>query len=145
MKLITRDTDYALRALCFIAGHKKAIVSVSELVQTLKIPRPFLRKILQILNKKGLLRSYKGQGGGFELALSPQKIFLLDLIKIFQGPLKINECLFKKAPCPNIKTCKLKKKIDNIQRYIISELKGVRLTSLNIYSQNSTRKGDDLK
>ena len=130
MKLITRDTDYAVRALCFIARCKETVVSVSELVGALKIPRPFLRKILQILNKKGLLRSYKGQGGGFELALSPQKIFLLDLIKVFQGPLKINECMLKNAPCPNTKSCKLKRKIDNIQKYIISELKDITLASL---------------
>jgi Rrf2 family protein len=105
MKLITRDTDYAVRALCFIAESKKEIVSATELVKNLKAPRPFLRKILQILNKKRLLRSYKGLGGGFSLRISPQKIFLIDLIEIFQGPLKLNECIFKKRICPNIKTC----------------------------------------
>lgn len=130
MKLVTRYTDYALRALCFIAKQKKRIISVSELVGALKIPRPFLRKILQILNKKGMLSSYKGRGGGFTLALTPKRILLLDLMKIFQGPLKISECLFKKVPCPDIKTCKLGKRIDNIQEYVISELKDVTLASL---------------
>ena len=130
MKLITRDTDYAVRAICFIARRREGLVSVSELVRALRIPRPFLRKILQILNKKGVLSSYKGRDGGFTLALTPKRIFLLDLIKIFQGPLIINECLFKKAPCPDIGTCKLRKKIDSIQKYAISELKGVTLASL---------------
>ena len=130
MKLITRDTDYAVRALMFIARRKKKIVSVPELVQALKIPRPFLRKILQALNKRGILNSYKGKGGGFRLALAPEKVFLLELIKIFQGPFKINECLFKKRLCPNINTCKLKQKIDDIQRYARSELKKVTLASL---------------
>ncbi|MCK4532915.1 Rrf2 family transcriptional regulator [bacterium] len=130
MKLITRDTDYAVRALCFISGSKKNRVSVGELVGVLKIPRPFLRKILQILNKKKLLKSYKGQGGGFALVKSHDKILLTDLMKIFQGPLKLNECVFKKQVCPNIKTCKLKKKIDKIEKYVISELKGITLAHL---------------
>lgn len=130
MKLITRDTDYAIRALCFIAKREKRLTSAAELVATVKVPRPFLRKILQILNKKGILKSYKGRGGGFTLALTPKRIFLLDLIKIFQGPLIINECLFKKAPCPTAKACKLKRKIDGIQKYVISELKDVTLASL---------------
>ncbi len=130
MKLINRDTDYAVRALCFIAGQKKEIIPGPELVSKLKIPRSFLRKILQLLNKKRLLRSYKGQGGGFALALGPEKIFLLDLIKIFQGPLKINECIFKKAPCPNIRTCKLKKRLDKIQKDVIAELKNITLATL---------------
>ena len=130
MKLITRDTDYAVRALCFIAGHKKEIISVSELVRKLKMPRAFLRKTLQVLNKKGLLKSYKGQGGGFALAFAPEIISLVDLVEIFQGPFELDRCIFKKKICPNTKTCKLKKKLDNIQKYIISELKDITLTSL---------------
>lgn len=130
MKLITRDTDYALRALCFIAKSKEKIVSVSQLVKELKIPRPFLRKILQVLNQKGILRSYKGQGGGFLLAGPANKIFLVDLIEIFQGPLRLNECFFKKMDCPNQNTCNLKKKIDAIERYVLKELKSITIVSL---------------
>lgn len=130
MKLITRDTDYAIRALCFIAKCEKEIVPVSELNRNLRIPGPFLRKILQVLNKKRLLRSYKGKGGGFMLALAPNKIFLADLIEIFQGSLKLNECIFKKRICPDIKICKLKKRIDAIQKYVISELRDITLASL---------------
>lgn len=65
MKLITRDTDYAIRALCFITIGRKEIIPVRELVENLKVPRPFLGKLLQILNKKRLLKSYKGLGGIF--------------------------------------------------------------------------------
>jgi len=130
MKLITRDTDYAIRALCYIGKREKELVSASELVKKLKIPRPFLRKILQILNREGVLKSYKGQGGGFKLALSPNKILLVNLIEIFQGPIGLNECIFKKLICPNIKTCTLKKKINSIEKYVISKLKTITLASL---------------
>jgi Rrf2 family protein len=130
MKLITRNTDYALRAVCFIAKKKTKIVTVSELVRELKMPRPFLRKLLQLLNKKGILKSYKGQGGGFLLAKPVNKIFLVDLIKIFQGPFKLTECFFKKMSCPNIKTCALRKKIAIIEDHVISELKPITIASL---------------
>ncbi|MDD4980193.1 MAG: Rrf2 family transcriptional regulator [Candidatus Omnitrophica bacterium] len=130
MKLITRDTDYALRALCFIAKNKKHRVSVGELVGRLKIPRPFLRKILQVLNKKRILKSHKGCGGGFLLAQPVDKIFLAGLIEIFQGSLRLNECFFKKMACPNAKTCALRKKINSIEKYVIRELKSITLASL---------------
>jgi len=130
MKLITRDTDYAVRALCFIAGNSKKIVAVPELVKETKIPRPFLRKILQKLHKNGVLRAYKGKGGGFELALAPQKIMLVDLVKIFQGPFSLNECIFKKKVCPGRNACVLKSKIDNIERQVIRELSNIALSSL---------------
>ncbi len=130
MKLITRNTDYAIRALCCIVTHKADVVSVKELVKYLKMPRPFLRKILQKLNKKGILKSYKGKGGGFVLAVGPEKIFIGDLIRIFQGPIKLQEHTFKKKVCPQIKTCTLKKKIDVIEKHIISELNSIALISL---------------
>ena len=130
MKLITRDTDYAVRALCYIARNDKKIVSVAELVEELMIPRAFLRKILQILNKKKLLISHKGQGGGFTLAKSAKGIYLADLIRIFQGKLKLNSCFLKKSICPNIKVCPLKKKIDVIERHIAGEVRQINIASL---------------
>ncbi|MBU1727648.1 MAG: Rrf2 family transcriptional regulator [Candidatus Omnitrophica bacterium] len=130
MKLITRDTDYAVRALCFIAKKRGEIVAASQLVKELKIPRPFLRKILQVLNRKGVLNSYKGIGGGFLLAIPAERIYLLDLVKIFQGQFKLNDCLFKKKICPNINTCNLRKKIMNIQNYALKELRPVSIACL---------------
>ena len=130
MKLITRDTDYALRALCAIAKKKDKIVSVTELVKALKIPRPFLRKILQALNKSGILKSYKGPGGGFKLYRSIDKILLVDVIEAYQGKLRLNECFFKKLTCPNTKTCALKKKIDRIEKSVLRQLRSISIKSL---------------
>ena len=130
MKLITRDTDYAIRAICFIARGDKKITSVGDLVRALKIPRPFLRKILQRLNNAKLLKSYRGQGGGFSLAVPLDKIYLLGLIRIFQGQFKLNECFFKKRSCPDIPTCGLKKKIDKIEKQVIKGLDAINISCL---------------
>ena len=130
MKLITRDTDYAIRALCFIARRKNEVLTAAQLVEELKIPRSFLRKILQKLNKTGVLRSRKGSGGGFSLAAQADKILLTDLIKVFQGTLKLNECYLKRRPCPNRKVCALKRKIDDIERYVSSQLESITIGGL---------------
>lgn len=130
MNLITRNTDYAIRALCFIVKHNKNIVSAKELVEDLKMPGPFLRKILQELNRRGILRSYKGKNGGFVLAEKPEKIYIGELIEIFQGPIKLQEHTFREKICPEIKSCVLKKKIDTMERYAISELNSLSIVSL---------------
>lgn len=130
MKLITRDTDYAIRALCFIANRPKEIVSVDDLVKNLKMPRPFLRKILQALNRDGILHSYKGSGGGFKIAVPAGRISIVDLIEIFQGALRINECFFKKRRCPNMNICKLRKKIGGIEKNVLAELKSITIADL---------------
>ena len=130
MKLINRDTDYTIRAICFMAQNRERIVSVSELVRRLKVPLPFLRKALQILNKKGVLSSFKGQDGGFRLSCLPHQIFVMDLIEIFQGPFKLNKCVFKKKICPDVKKCPLKKEIDVIERDVALRLKSITIASL---------------
>lgn len=129
MKLINRDTDYAVKALMHIAKNSERM-SVSELAPKLDIPRPFLRKIFQILNKENILNSYKGKGGGFKLAKPSKDIYLKDLIKIFQGPIKLKECIFNQKICPDIRTCPLRKKISEIEKYVISELESVTLATL---------------
>jgi len=130
MKLLSRNTDYAVRAVCYMAKKKPGVVSVTELVEKLKIPRPFLRKILQALNNEGMLRSSKGMGGGFRLARKPEGIYLTDIMETFQGPFKLNECFFRKEICPNRRSCFLKKKIDRIERYVLSELKAITIGSI---------------
>lgn len=141
MKLITKDVDYAVKALCRIARDSQQIISVKELAKELNIPNPFLRKILQILQKDGILKSYKGPNGGFLLASLPEEILLIRIIEIFQGPLKLNECLFKRGICADITTCVLKEKIDEIERRVIRELMAITLASLS----GKRRKSDDAK
>ncbi len=130
MKLITRNTDYAMRALCYIARQRERSVPVPEMVAALKIPRPFLRKIVQTLGREGVLRSSKGQGGGFLLALKPEDVRLADLVRIFQGTIQLNECIFKKKICPNRGTCALKREIDGIERDALARLHKVTIASL---------------
>lgn len=130
MNLINRDTDYALRAIMYIAKSDKNLVSTSELENDLKLPRPFLRKILQVLQKESILNSVKGVGGGFSLAKPVEKIFLLDLMKVFQGPLTLAECMFRNKVCRNRKTCPLHKKIKALEQYARDYIKDVTIGTL---------------
>lgn len=141
MRLLNRDTDYAVRALVYIAKDKNKTASVSEISRQLGIPYYFLRKILRILNKKGIVTSYEGRDGGFRLAIPANKIFLVDLIKAFQGPVKLSDCLFRKSICPDVKNCLLKERIDKIEELVISELKTITVASLGLDRRNRRRRG----
>jgi Rrf2 family protein len=130
MKLLSRNTDYAVRAVCYIARQKEKVLSVTDLVKALNIPKPFLRKILQKLNRKGILVSYRGSGGGFMLGRPAGRIYLLEVAEVFQGPFSLNECTFKKEICPDRKKCSLKKKIDGIEKHVYSELRSITIGSI---------------
>jgi len=129
MKLITRNTDYALRGICYIAKQKK-VVTVNELIRVLGVPRPFMRKILQRLSQEKILVSYKGQGGGFKLKFLPEKIFIIQIMRIFQGPVGLNVCFLKKDICPNRGKCILRKKIRVIENNALTQLRQINIASL---------------
>lgn len=130
MKLITRDTDYAFRALSYIAKKNNTVVPVSEIQKNTRIPRPFLRKILQILDKKRILASFKGKGGGFKLKVSPVSIRLSDLIEIFTGPISLCECLLRKKRCPNTDICNLRKEIIGLEKDVVKRLNNITVGGL---------------
>ncbi|MDD5130042.1 MAG: Rrf2 family transcriptional regulator [Candidatus Omnitrophica bacterium] len=129
MKLITRNTDYALRAICYIAKENK-IVTAPELVKVLGVPRPFMRKILQRLSKEKILESHKGQAGGFKLNLLPKKISIIQIMHIFQGQTGLDGCFLKKDICPNRGKCILRKKIRVIENNALTQLRQINIAVL---------------
>ena len=130
MKLITRNTDYAIRALCYIAKDAEKIVSVKELAKESKITKPFLRKILQCLNKKGLLKSTRGKSGGFILTRKPELIMIREVIEVFQGKISLSEHVFIKEACAHVKVCALKKALDKIEENAIKTLSSITIKDL---------------
>ena len=140
IRLINRNSDYAVRALCYIVARedkeKRAIISVAELVKKLRVPRAFMRKILQILNNEGILSSKRGIGGGFKLARAPENVHLIEIVEIFQGPFKLSECIFKNKACPNRKVCLLKKKLDAIEKFAANKLKPITIREVADGSKN---------
>ncbi len=130
MRLLNRDTDYAVRALLQIARKPSERMPVSELAARLKIPHPFLRKIFQTLQKEGVVISSKGKGGGFALAAAPPEISLTRLMEIFQGPLELSGCLYRKNLCADIRTCPLRSRILSLEKVIVKDIQSITLQSL---------------
>ncbi|MEI7942029.1 MAG: Rrf2 family transcriptional regulator [Candidatus Riflemargulisbacteria bacterium] len=130
MRILNRDTDLATRALCYLAQQQDKPISVAHLEDVLIAPRPFLRKILQVLQTQGFLKSFKGKKGGFILNKTADTIYIKDLIVAFHGPINTNECVFNKKTCPDIGSCLLKGKIERIKSYVSNELKSVTIASL---------------
>lgn len=127
---MTKDTDYAIRALIFIAKEGRRVVSVTEMAGRLKIPRSFLRKILQLLSKRGIVKSRRGQGGGFKLAFEPARIRLSDLIGVFQGEVKFSDCILKGDVCADVAHCVLRQRLTDVERHLVRELRAITLASL---------------
>lgn len=86
---ISAKVDYALQALVEIAAATKSevLISAEEISLKRQIPAKFLEGILTTLRKAGVVNSYRGPAGGFELARSAEDISVADVIRIMDGPL----------------------------------------------------------
>ena len=85
MRLSAR-VDYALRALAELAA-KAAPAKVDELAAAQGVPSKYLEAILGELRRSGLLRSQRGQDGGYRLARPAERISIADVIRALDGEL----------------------------------------------------------
>ncbi len=103
--LITRETDYAVRTVLYLAREGNRIANVTEVAHAMHIPESFLAKILQRLTKSNILVSSRGVKGGFKLAKKPSEISLLDILMSIQGAATINLCVIDSKKCKLSATC----------------------------------------
>lgn len=59
----------------------------------------FALKILRKLVSAGIVRSFKGTQGGYELAKSPEVITLCTVIECVEGPYRLSRCLESEYIC----------------------------------------------
>lgn len=102
--LFTKASEYALLGLIYIAD-KENPQDVESMAAELEISRSFLAKILQVLAKDGLLKSYKGARGGFALVKTPDKYTIKEIIDSAEKrEVSIFEC--SQGICPSDKGSK---------------------------------------
>lgn len=106
--MLSRPCTYAIRALTYLAMQPPGKLTGSrEIAAREDIPNSFLCKILLELRRKRLLRSYKGIGGGYQLALPPGKINLLMIVRAIEGELAFTECILEGRQCSIHGRCSL--------------------------------------
>lgn len=92
--MLSKKTQYALKALTFMAERKKNVpILIAEIAQKKKIPLKFLENILLQLKKDGLLESKKGKGGGYFYKVDPKKITLAHVMRLVEGPIALLPCV----------------------------------------------------
>ncbi|MEN6475533.1 MAG: Rrf2 family transcriptional regulator [Syntrophaceae bacterium] len=106
MMELTRKAEYAIRGMLYLARTEEGqSIMIGEIAREMQAPQAFLAKIFQVLGDKGLIRSYKGQGGGFALARPAQMITLGQIVEAVEGPIMPNTCLMDDSACAFKPTC----------------------------------------
>lgn len=89
---ITRATDDAIRLLTALANSGGSRMKVADLAAVTSVPKNYIFKVMVPLVRRGWVQSSRGFGGGFSLAAGAERVTLLDVVELLEGPLRLNQC-----------------------------------------------------
>lgn len=104
MKL-SKTSEYALRALSFMAKEPNKVYSAKYLIGTLKISDKYLRRVMTDLSKAGFIQSIQGREGGYVFAKPIKQIYLSDIIDSVEGMDKYMSCVLGFDKCSDENPC----------------------------------------
>lgn len=78
---------YGVAAVFELSQHSKGEpIQIRQLSQSCQIPQNYLEQILVVLKKEGIVKSFRGAQGGYELAKPSNQITIKDVLTCLEGP-----------------------------------------------------------
>lgn len=110
--MLPKTAEYALRAVVWLATNVDRRAAADTLAEHTKVPRRYLNKVLQELVQAGLVKSQSGPGGGYALALAPEKITILNVVNAVSPLERIRHCPLGLPS--HTRLCPLHKELDRV-------------------------------
>ena len=103
---ITLETDYAIRIVDALAKapastekQRRLRMDAGTIANRTEVPLRFALKILRKLVSGGIVKSYKGVYGGYELTAELDKLSIYDVIELVEGEYRFSRCLSEEYSC----------------------------------------------
>lgn len=130
---ITQECDYAIRIMVMLSKlNENQAVNAAFISESQNIPSRFTVKILRKLVLSGLIKSRKGSNGGYSLNEPPEKITMLKIVEVIDGPVAVNKCVGDESKCTLDKTsCSISRIMLDINNHITTKLQSITLKNLN--------------
>jgi Rrf2 family protein len=138
--LFSLSSSHAIRALTYLAMQPLGKLSgTHEISESERIPRPFIPKVLLPLRRARLVRSVRGIRGGYDLAVPPEQINLLEIMRCIDGePLK--DCMLEDHPCAIPHECVLHPCWSVLRQLLLGYLEQTTLADLVRFRQSEAGK-----
>lgn len=135
---ISREQDYALRMIAYLAGlPKKEYISIKELSKRLFISPKFAARIIHKLNKANITGSIQGKYGGIFLKADAKKLSMYDVLNTIGFKVKFNDCLNENYVCELMFGCKFHSFWVNEEKLLIDKLKNQMISEYILKEQNT--------
>ena len=130
MKLSTRSR-YGLRMMLELAKrYQEGPVSVKDISGVQNISIKYLQQLAIILEKGGLIKSFRGAYGGYQLTKEPKDIRVKDVVALLEGNLYIVPCVENEDYCERAKDCVTREVWKKINEEMINILNSYTLFDL---------------
>lgn len=131
MMELTRKGEYAIRGIVYLARLQPGQVAlISEIAEAADVPQTFLAKILQSFAKIGIVKSFRGAGGGFTLGRPAGRITLREVVEAVEGPIMPNRCLLGAGTCERDGSCGVHPVWREVQGKVVEVLNAVTIEEL---------------
>jgi len=107
---ITTRSEYGMRAMLMLASeHEGRRMSAGELSERAQIPKKYLEQILRDLKGAGLIRSYAGVHGGYQLTRPTTEITAGEVVRSLDQ-MNIMSCVgtLPEPSCDHLLGCSLR-------------------------------------
>jgi Rrf2 family transcriptional regulator, nitric oxide-sensitive transcriptional repressor len=110
--MFSQTVEYALRAAVYLAS-KTGMPPTNERISAVtKVPAAYLSKVLQNLNRAGIVQAQRGIHGGFSLARIPARLTILEVVNAVEPIQRIRVCPLG-LKSHGVKLCPLHKRLDD--------------------------------
>jgi FeS assembly SUF system regulator len=130
MLRISKLTDYATVILSYLALDSSKVMSATAIAKIVHLNVPTVSKILKMLTESGLVNSFRGTGGGYQLARRAEDITLTEVVSAIEGEAAMTECCAPKNTCVLDSLCAIKENWQTINKIIWSTLSGLTLSDM---------------
>ncbi|MBX3321514.1 MAG: Rrf2 family transcriptional regulator [Phycisphaeraceae bacterium] len=127
--MLSQTTEYALRAMVWLAYTENELVPTSTLAERTLVPFNYLAKVLHSLAQANLIEGRRGVGGGYKLSRSADQISILDIVNAISPVHRIDSCPLGIA-AHGTRLCPLHRKLDGAIASLIETFKDVSLLEL---------------
>lgn len=115
--MFSRSAEYALRAVLYLAAQDPRARTTAQIARATKVPRPYLYKVLQALNRAALVESQRGLGGGIRLARPAAELTILEVVNAVDPIHRIKKCPLGLA-AHGVNLCPLHRRMDQAIRLV---------------------------
>ncbi len=146
MLRISKLTDYAILVMVELNDSHGEVISAHALAAHTEMELPTVSKVLKLLAKAGLVRSFRGINGGYSMDRPAGSISVAEIIAAIEGPIAMTECSVEVGLCSQEEVCNLRSNWRRISSAVARAMEGVSLAEMSRPMRRPVRQlGPELK